>query len=399
LTLSSPSSTTNTSMDINFRIDQLQNFIRDWEIESTERVIQQILILVGISRYSTPISGIRSGTHRRPHLLSLPNLHLPQLIEIIIELLGDERHGVTTIMIQEKCIQLLTDCVYYINNYHRSIDGPSTGVSDLDNPTSISSSYQLHEPMNYDYVAQGLEKIFELLFSYAESSSSSASLDISNTPLNSSITNQPYLMKASANYSEYIYSSFTDSCFHFILLLLSLHSTHYTIQKDQNMTSVSGKISGGVGGYVTHDVSNQIAKYRKIVMSHLDRLHSSIFQRPGCRYNAFLVLSLELSKNLLPSIKRMNFTQEVILFSSIYQALSSRSPPLIISCCQFFNSLPSANLLYVITRIFSRNEIESFLLSSLQLSSSSPYLFCVVCRTMELFLIAYNPSPYWVAHR
>lgn len=74
------------------------DFLVDWEVESTACVCYKVMKLLGVSR-NHPLG-----------LVSLEGMDLVGLAEVLIELLSDDRHGMSEEEgMQEKCIQLLTD--------------------------------------------------------------------------------------------------------------------------------------------------------------------------------------------------------------------------------------------------------------------------------------------------
>ena len=83
--------------------ERLSAFTTEWEVDSTEEVCRKICALVGVSRS-------QAQSQMGDAVLSESGVGAEELAEVLVELIVDERHGISEVPgALEKCVQLLTD--------------------------------------------------------------------------------------------------------------------------------------------------------------------------------------------------------------------------------------------------------------------------------------------------
>eukprot|EP00603_Paraphysomonas_imperforata_P015397 CAMPEP_0114478772 /NCGR_PEP_ID=MMETSP0104-20121206/16173_1 /TAXON_ID=37642 ORGANISM="Paraphysomonas imperforata, Strain PA2" /NCGR_SAMPLE_ID=MMETSP0104 /ASSEMBLY_ACC=CAM_ASM_000202 /LENGTH=1399 /DNA_ID=CAMNT_0001654005 /DNA_START=55 /DNA_END=4255 /DNA_ORIENTATION=- len=262
--------------------EDLEDFLLDWEVDSTAAVCFKVMKLVGISR------------NHPQGLASLQSLDLAALSEVLVELLLDDRHGLhDEDGMQEKCIQLLTDLM---------MSSDTVGAM----------------------VAEHVDTIIEI-------------------------------------FSDW--SNFED-----IFLIQSC------------MSALIGMAKFGNAGRRILDNFDKIQ-----VMS--EHLHNPIF----------LLSILELCGAILPSFKKANYSQEVIMFNWLMQCLSYKTKPMIIRACQLIYHISEVNGQFI-SKACSRFEVEDYFLNILDVSEDKELLLASL-RTLTVLANRFNNKPYWVRNR
>ena len=272
----------NSTSNGNIGTDDVVDFLLDWEVESTTVVCFKVMKLAGISR------------NHPEGLSSLASLDFVALAEVLIELLLDDRHGLSDEEgMQEKVIQLLTDLM---------AKNDTIGAM----------------------VAEHVDTVLEILADWN-------------------------------NFSDF-----------------------FLIQ-----TCMSALIEMAKFSTASRKILNSLDKIQ-VVSLHVDG-------------PIFLLSVLELCSAIMPTFKKANYGQEVLMFNWLMQCFAYESKSMLIRACQLIFQISQVNPPFI-SKTCSRFEVEDIFLHILE-TSDDKVLLLASLRTMTILARNFNKTPYWVRNK